>query len=311
VRPIQRRRGPYWLILAVTGCLALLCVAILLVLGILYLRDRDSGFEPSSVPETSTPLPATTQVNSPTVTLAAQGELVEPTAAQIEPTAAQIEAPVLETPTPVVLQAGPAGTGNLSSQQQFTRWFLDYSLLWELGETDVYITDINQDQSWVIGLKQPQSLVLVIPPHPQAYYPRNVSVTVNVKPGDLVAAGPYGLACHFQDENNYYLVEIQGDSYGIGKIMQGTFTPLTEPYWQASQFIEWRDGDGFVELGVTCADYAIGVSINGLGETYPVDDPGQSFSGGAVLLMTGSSQQPIDMLMGIFYFKDLVIEPFD
>ena len=116
------------------------------------------------------------------------------------------------------------------------------------------------------------------------------------------------LVCNFQDENNYYLVEIQGENYGIGKMTNGNFTPLSEPYWQKSQFIGNRDANNYIELGVACVDYSIGVSINGLGETYPIDDPDRSFSGGAVALFGASNLGAVDMLMGIFYFKDLVIE---
>ncbi len=41
---------------------------------------------------------------------------------------------------------------------------------------------------------------------------------------------------------------------------------------------------------------------------YPIYDPAESFSGGAVALFGASSQEAVDILMGIFYFKDLVIE---
>jgi len=196
-----------------------------------------------------------------------------------------------------------------SPQETFTRWPLDYSLQWELGENDVYITDINQDQSWIIGFKKPESLVMVIPPDPSAYYPAGVNISVKVKPGDWDAAGPYGVMCNFQDENNYYVAEIWGNLYGIGKMVSGVFTPLTEPYWQTSQFIDQAGSDGFVEVGVSCFFYSVGLEINGLGETFPIYDEGESFSGGAAALFGASNQDAVDMLMGIFYFKDLVIEP--
>jgi hypothetical protein len=309
----RKQQRPTWLIPAGIGCLVLLCIGALAVGGFIYFSNRDSGSQDAAVPISSPPIPAAPDVSAPTeipVEEPATGEpIVGPTAmplptTQAEEPAAPTEEPVAPTEEPVA----PPSQGIVSVQQSFTRWLLDYSLQWELGETDVYITDINQDQSWIIGIKTPNSLVAVIPPDPLAYYPRNVNVTVKVKPGDYAAAGPYGLICHFQDENNYYAVEIQGDSYGIGKMVNGNFSPLTDPYWQKSQFIGQRDANDFVELGVACVDYSIGVSINGLGETYPISDPAESFSGGAVALFGASSQEAVDMLMGIFYFKDLVIE---
>ncbi len=271
------------LLIAIFGaaCLGLICVGVLLIGGYLYFQNQ-----PEMVLN-----PAKTAENPP------QRTPVIPTA--LPPTGTQV------SPTKQVQPIGGIG----SPQETFSRWPLDYSLQWELGENDVFITDINQDHSWIIGLKKPESIVMVIPADPSAYYPASVNIRVKVKPGDFASAGPYGVICNFQDENNYYVAEIWKSSYGIGKMQNGVFTPLTEPYWQTSQFISQVGPDGFVEVGVSCFSYSVGLEINGLGETFPVYDAGESFSGGAVALFGASSQEALDMLMGIFYFKDLVIEP--
>ena len=299
------KRSLPWLLPAIgIGCLGLLCVGVLVVGGVFFLRNKEYLPQEAAAPAISTPLSTKIRAAEPSAT-----PMVE---LAIEPTVTPVKEPALEpTPLPTVPPEEPAAPseGEIhTAQQYFARWSLDYSLQWELGQTDVYITDINQDQSWIIGLKKPESLVMVIPPNPSAYYLRNAVITMKVKPADFTSSGPYGVLCHFQDENNFYLVEIQGDSYGIGKMVNGMFIPLTEPYWQKSQFIGDRDASDFVELGVACVDHTIGVSINGLGETYPIDDPARSFSGGAVALFGASGQEAVDMLMGIYYFKDLVIE---
>ncbi|MBE0697076.1 MAG: hypothetical protein IH586_09145, partial [Anaerolineaceae bacterium] len=239
---------------------------------------------------------------------------LEPTLADLPGLEVTLEAlipvdPTLEEPVPLEpAPAQPAGKAD-SPQETFTRWPLDYSKQWELAQTDVFITDINQDHSWMIGLKQPESIVIVIPPDPAAHSPGSVNISVKVKSSDFAAAGPYGVLCNYQDENNYYAAEIWGSQFGIGKMENGVYTPLSQPYWQASQFIDQVEPDGFVEVGVSCFSYSVGLEINGLGETFPVYDEGESFSSGAVALFGASSQEPADMLMGIFYFKDLVIEP--
>ncbi len=268
------------------GCLGLICVGVLVIGGYLYFQNQpEMAVNPTKAADNSS---QRTPVISATLL---------PTETQVTP--AEI---------PPTKQVQPSG-GIDSPQETFSRWPLDYSRQWELGETDVFITDINQDHSWVIGLKKPESLVMVIPTDPSAYYPASVNIRVKVKPGDFASAGPYGVICNFQDENNYYVAEIWKNSYGIGKMLNGVFTPLTEPYWQTSQFISQVGPDGFVEVGVSCFSYSVGLEINGLGETFPVYDTGESFSGGAVALFGASSQEAVDMLMGIFYFKDLVIEP--
>lgn len=299
----EKKQNLTWLVIGI-GCLSLFCIGALVVGGFFFLREQGYFSQESVTPVLSTPLPTQMLAAEPTASPVKQS-IAEPTEI---PEEIAIEPTPLPTAPPEELST-PSTAAIVSAQQVFSRWSLDYSRQWELSQTDVYITDINQDHSWVISLTKPESLVMVIPPHPSAYYSGGVNITVNVKPGDFVAAGPYGVLCHFQDANNYYLVEIQGDSYGIGKMVDGLFAPLTEPYWQKSQFIGDRGANDFIELGVTCVDYSIGVSINGLGETYPMDDPARSFSGGAVALFGASSQEAVDMLMGIFYFKDLVIEP--
>jgi len=116
---------------------------------------------------------------------------------------------------------------------------------------------------------------------------------------------------HLQDEYNYYFVEVWRNQFAIGKVIDNTFTPLTDPYWQDSQFINDVAEDGFVTLRISCFDYSVGVEINGFGEIFPVDDPEESFSSGAVAIFGDSSEEAVDMLMGIFYFKNLEIEQFE
>ena len=270
------------------GCLGLICVGALVIGGYLNFQNPPE-MTGNPIKATVNPIPQAPAV--PPAEPPSSATQVPP--AGIPPTEEQVQS------------IGKVG----SPQETFSRWPLDYSLQWELGENDIFITDINQDHSWVIGFKKPESIVMVIPPDSSAYYSASVNIRVKIKPGDFASAGPYGVMCNFQDENNYYVAEIWKSSYGIGKMQNGVFTPLTEPYWQTSQFISQVGPDGFVEVGVSCFSYSVGLEINGLGETFPVYDPGENFSGGAVALFGASSQEVMDMLMGIFYFKDLVIEP--
>jgi hypothetical protein len=298
----QKKRPLLWLAALGIGCLGLVCIGVLAGLGFLYFRSQVS-------PQAQAVLPAETSVVPAVRTEAVATDPAPTPAAQVEPSPTALPPTAPATPTqPSPSAPLPSAQPGLSVQLTFTRWALDYWLSWELGETDFYITDLNQDQSWILALKQPEILVLVIPPEPEAIYARNVSISVKVKPGDPALSGPYGVACHFQDENNYYLVEVQGEMFGIGKVVGGVFTPLTDPYWQQSQFIGDRDGQGFIELGMICIEDSIGVSINGVGEILPIYDPQPSFRGNAAALFGAASPEPVDMLMGIFYFKDLQIE---
>jgi len=289
-----RKSRPSWLIPVLgVGCLGILCVGILAIGGYIYLQNQTPGSgvaigpqEPAALPEVASEPTDAVEVGTP------------PT-----PTSTMLVEPPADEPPPDQ-PSGPVG----SPQETFTRWPMDYSLQWELGENDLFITDINQDQSWIIGLKKPEIIVMVIPPDLSAYYPADVYIRVKVRPGDFATAGPYGVMCNFQDENNYYVAEIWGNSFGIGKMENGVFTPLTDPYWQTSQFISEVGPDGYVEIGLSCFEYSIGFETNGFGELFPVYDEAESFSGGAVALFGASSQEAVDMMMGTFYFKDLLIE---
>jgi hypothetical protein len=297
-----KKRSPIWVILGVViGCLAIACIVVSVVGGIYYLRNRSNSLPEINyiVSETPAPLPTETPLVIDTPTS-------EPVVTDI-PTSTPTTQPTEQETQSMGSESLPQ-PDLITTHLSFSRWPLDYSLGWEIGETDVYITDINQDQSWIIGIKKPQSIVLVVPPHPLTFTNGNMLANVKVKAGDFSSAGPYGLICNLQDENNYYFVEVWGNQFAVGKLEDNFFTPLTDPYWQESQFIGDIEPDGFVNLGISCSDYSIGVIINGFGETFPVYDPGESFSSGAVAVFGASSQEAVDMLMGIFYFKDLVIE---
>jgi hypothetical protein len=223
------------------------------------------------------------------------------------PTAKPTIAPTQE-PTPTKKPLNPVAS---EAQETFNQQLLDFSAGWDFVETDIYRTDINQDGSWIIALKQPESLVAFIPPDRGAVNAERiafVTITFKVRPADAATAGPYGVMCSLQDENNYYVVEILNKSYGIGKMVGGKFTPMTDPYWQTSQFIGDSDENGYSEISVTCDGFSVGLMINGLGETFPVYDEEENFISGSAALFGASSQEAQDMLMGVFYFKDLFIE---
>jgi len=320
-RPAQaqpaKRRKTGLIIGLVVGGVALCCVvlAVILVVTGAFVLPTAKVQQPVTIEEPVEIIPQEMAVED-----TAAVEDVAPTeVADVSPTETPIkepepsatlkatEAPTRE-PAPTQKPLNPVAS---EAQENFSRNLLDFSAGWDFVETDIYRTDLNQDGSWIIALKQPESLVAFIPPDRGAVNAEKiafVTITFKVRAADAATAGPYGVMCSLQDENNYYAVEILNDQYGIGKMVGGNFTPMTDPYWQKSQFIGDSDENGYIEMSVTCDGYSVGLMINGLGETFPVFDEEENFISGSAALFGAASQEAQDMLMGVFYFKDLFIE---
>jgi hypothetical protein len=122
--------------------------------------------------------------------------------------------------------------------------------------------------------------------------PRLFFTDVIVEVDATKVAGPddndYGIICCYQDDNNFYFLEISSDGYySIGKYKENQLQLLGMEQMQTSDVI--RQGQATNRIQATCIGSVLSLSVNGqkLFETEDVD-----FSAGDVGLIAGTFETP-------------------
>lgn len=183
---------------------------------------------------------------------------------------------------------------------------LDYRDEWTLADLHAYTTDFFQQGAWMIGVKQPGVLVAAMPPPQPEAWQSNYAVSV-----DISVNSPFdtaGILCQVQDENNYYQVSFRNDQYAVAKVLNGELIPLTDPYWQTSQFIPPGGLMAGASVSVACMGSGIGVSVEGLGEAPMISDPDDSFTSGAVAVFAQGEDQVTGLYYSLAEFKNFMVE---
>ena len=228
------KRSLAWLLPVGVGCVALVCMCLFVIAGYFFLQRPASSSQAATATQVAEILPAATEV-PPQPDTPAETQPSEPTdwptaAAPTEtpwPTAEPTEAP---SPTP----EDQAFTGKQYREEEAI--FDDFSST-ALGwpeyndgitvlqyEDGAYSFQINEGDyyDWVYA--------------PVDFWPNAIQFEVWGEPGPQ--EGTFGVMCQYQDENNYYYVEIDLGTreFVMAVNRNGEHTPLTIPdeygqYW--------------------------------------------------------------------------------
>jgi hypothetical protein len=214
--------------------------------------------EITAVPQdTSTPAP--TDTSAPTAT--------EPATSTTAPTL---------TDTPEV----PTSTGSSAAETQppaageaasFSDDFSNPKSGWEVVNKDNYEDSYvaPPDPMYFVGIKAPQIYVVETPPYAFTKPVKNASVTFLAKTFSS-GASIIGAVCDYTSKDNYYWVGISNDQYAMGKMVNGNWTQLTDPYWKPLSGVTLAD-HGFMEIGLSCFNGFIVFEAGGMGQEHLVD----------------------------------------
>lgn len=285
-------RFPWWALILGCGCLCILCVCVALAAGGIFAANQASGMDVSDFEN----LPFLTEMPISPI-------LTEMPGLEDLPFATAIPLPFDGESEPDSALISPED--NPAADSAGGLW-LDYRSQWEVADTHQYLTDISQQGDWSIGIKVPEISVAVYPPIQPDAWSANYVITVDMSslaPGQIA-----GIRCQVQDESNYYQVVFRDLQYAVGSVVDGELTPLTDPYWQTSQFIGAGGLMGGANVSVTCAGSDIGLSIEGLGEFPLISDPAASFTSGAVALFAEAADQATSLFYSKAFFSNFTIE---
>jgi len=165
---------------------------------------------------------------------------------------------------------------------------------------DQYRVDFSQQQAWIIELKQPGIDVVILPFGQLDSNSPAISAKLHLTtsaPGQIA-----GVRCMFQNSNNYYQVAFKDKSFAIGEMINGSFTPLTSPYWKPSQFIGSQGLTGGADIEVDCNPYGVGVSVNGTAEIPLQSGENDNYNGGQVAIFAESGANQVN---GFYTFASL------
>ena len=224
------------------------------------------------------------------------------------PQASASPSPV-SSPTATILPAtktsppiSPEPTTTISSSADTTHFTDDFSNTnggWYVGSTDNIDTGYFQD-SYAMGVKTPKYYFLSTLPDPFPDPVRNIIISVR---GKLAAGdtGEFGVVCRAKDVDNFYLAAISGDSFYIGKEVNGAWSYLTTPHLQTLPD-STLDQDGYMTIGLSCIDSFIVLEVNGIGATHVTDE--ELSAGDNGLYVYGGSQLGPSGYYAQAYFDD-------
>jgi hypothetical protein len=278
-------------ILGLIVCLGLAGLAVWLIAGPRIqnqIQSSLSNLPSATLAATTLPEPQATENRAPT-----QVAIATETSVPAQP-AATVPAPTQ-----------PLSTLTTVAPQAIAPIFLDYTAEWQLADTPHYLTDISQQGYWIVKAKDAGADITVLTPNQLKAGVGSSTVSVNVQA--QMADQVLGIRCQVKDEKNYYEVALQNKSFAIGKVLDGNFTPLTDPVWQRSQFIGSQGWSESADISLLCMGNQIGFSVNGTEETPLLVDTDNSFSSGGVAIFTTAGKTPVDGFYSAAGFRDLKI----
>ena len=158
---------------------------------------------------------------------------------------------------------------------------------WEVISSNGYETSYGSLGTFEMGVKNANSYLVSTSPDSIARPLKDVILKVRAEPavGDT---GSYGVVCRYQDINNFYMAGISGNSFYIGKQVNGKWSFLTDPGWQDLPDAK-PDADGYFSIAMSCIDSFIVLEVNGVGAAHVTD---QDFSSGNIGLAVWAGEQP-------------------
>jgi hypothetical protein len=149
-------------------------------------------------------------------------------------------------------------------------------------------------------LKEANYGITVIPPYHLARPIRNVLIEVRAKAitdGDAY----FSVICNKTDKDNFYSVSIRGNQFLIGKQVKGNWTVLTKDFWQ-DLILPKKDGQGYTDVKLTCADGFIVLEVGGVGQIHLADE--DLTSGDVAIEGIGGQNGDSGGVYGQVFFKD-------
>jgi len=250
----EQKTFPWLPVLLGVGCVAILCVGVLVVGGgaAFFLTQRSTS---QIVPEPSVILPVealeSTERPSP---------ISEPT--RINPTMA-----VPPTVAPTMVEPTTSGPGLTGSQ------VLDEYYLFDDFSSDALGWPTYDDGKTVLAYENQAYRFQILEPdyYDWVYIPVDFSppeIWFDVQGPSGPQDGTFGVFCRFQDEENYYYVEfdLADNTYVIAQILNGEFFALTEEdesgqYWRSASPLH-SSPTTVNRIGVGCYMDIITVFIN-------------------------------------------------
>jgi len=164
--------------------------------------------------------------------------------------------------------------------------FSDPTSGWPMANNSSYTVGYSPQQDYLLKIMAADQYVFMTPPENLSLPYKNVVLKVEIRQDNLPESS-YGVLCSFQDNSNYYGIEIKNRQYKISKVVSGVATALTLPEWKKASNIEFVDVRGYVHLSVTCSNSSIGVDFNGQSQPVIVDSS-PAFQGGNVAIFAHS-----------------------
>jgi hypothetical protein len=254
----EQKRFPWLAVILGVGCVAVLCVGILVIGGgaAFFLTQRSAS---PSMPE-------------PVVTVQVVTPEVLPTATLTVP-----------SPAPVPTDSGPMLTGeqHLDDHSLYDDFSSD-ALGWPVFDDGRTILKY-ENEVYSFQITEPEYIDWAY--FPVNFIPYEIWFDVQGLPGQQ--DGTFGIFCQYQDVDNHYYVELdlQSNSYIIAQYLSGEDIPLTKQN-TVGQF--WYETDAFKSspedvnrIGVSCYLDSITLFINDqmvdqVNVPQPFDQPGEA-----------------------------------
>lgn len=304
-----KRDGTNWLLVALLGGGgACLCVVMVVALVLAFGRPNVS---PSNL-SAARPTPVVAAQATSGVPATAENTFTPPPTATLEatstpvptlPPAATQTPPPTATPDPAsTTAAAQPPSGN--SSDPYRDDFSNPKSGWDVTQQNDYELSYTTDRSYFIGIKSPEAYVIVPPPYAFKRPVKDVAVTFLAKTFSS-GASVFGAVCDYTSKDNYYWVGIRGDQYAMGKMVNGQWTQLTEPYWKKLNGATLAE-HSFLEIGLSCFNGFIVFEAGDMGQEHLVDTDLSSGDVGLYAESTKDRDGPTYYTQA--FFKDFKVE---
>jgi hypothetical protein len=167
-------------------------------------------------------------------------------------------AATLPATVPIQPTENPTSTTGASSSADFTDDFSIENGNWYTDSTNDFEAYYQQG-AYATGIKSAgYFFVASINPFPDPIGDSTTTVRGKLFPGDR---GEFGIACRYQDVDNFYLGSIHEDQFYLGKRANGEWVDLMNPPMQVlpSNMV---DQEGYLTLSLSCEEDAITFKVN-------------------------------------------------
>jgi hypothetical protein len=300
---LPKRAGTNWLLVTLGGVVGA-CLCVVLVVLVLTFRLPNASLSNLPAVQSTPVVAAQTTAGVPTIENTATPLPTKPSVpvATVPSEATKTTPPTLtpEAAGATVTVQPPAAGGS----EPYSDDFSNPKSGWDVVQKNEYELSYTGDSSYFVGVKVPEAYVIVPPPYAFKQPVQNVAVTFLAKTFSS-GASVIGAVCDYTSMDNYYWVGISGDQYAMGKMVNGQWTPLTDPYWKKLTGATPAD-HGFMEIGLSCFNGFIVFNAGGMGQEHLVDTDLSSGDVGLYVESTKDRDGPTYYTQA--FFKDFKAE---